>query len=86
MTPFPVSLAPWRKSSYSNGNGGECLECSSAAWHVSTYSGTNANCVEYAHLPSSVAVRDSKHPQAGHLSFSGDEWSAFLTAVKATRL
>ncbi|WP_046471328.1 DUF397 domain-containing protein [Allosalinactinospora lopnorensis] len=77
----------WRKSSYSQPAGDNCLECSSAAWHVSSHSGPeNPNCVEYAQLPTSIAVRDSKHPHAGHLSFSGAEWSAFLTAVKATRL
>ncbi|KIH98491.1 regulator [Streptomonospora alba] len=61
---------------------------SAETWRKSSYSGTNADCVECssAALPSSVAVRDSKHPQAGHLSFSGSEWSAFLTAVKAARL
>ncbi|GAB3443924.1 DUF397 domain-containing protein [Streptomonospora sediminis] len=75
----------WRKSSYSGSNM-NCLECSSATWHVSSYSGREVNRVEYAHLPSSVVVRDSKHPQAGHLAFSGSEWSAFLTAVKDTRL
>ncbi|WP_345555548.1 DUF397 domain-containing protein [Streptomonospora halophila] len=59
---------------------------SARTWRKSSYSGTNANCVEYAQLPSSVAVRDSRHPQAGHLSFPRAEWSAFLTAVKAARL
>ncbi|RNL84232.1 DUF397 domain-containing protein [Halostreptopolyspora alba] len=79
--------ALWRKSSYSGATSSNCLECSSAAWHTSSYSnGNGGECVEYAQLPSSVAVRDSKHPHAGHLSFSGAEWSAFLTAVKAARL
>lgn len=76
----------WRKSSYSGSNA-QCVECSSATWTKSSYSQpAGDNCVEYAPLPSSVAVRDSKHPGAGHLSFGAPEWSAFLTALKTTDL
>ena len=39
--------APWRKSSYSAGNGGGCVEV--ATWRKSTYStGNGGNCVEVA--------------------------------------
>jgi hypothetical protein len=39
--------APWRKSSYSGGNGGNCVEV--ATWRKSSYSGGNGGeCVEVA--------------------------------------
>jgi len=42
------SRAEWRKSSYSNGNGGHCVEVS-ATWRKSTYSNANGgHCVEVA--------------------------------------
>ncbi|WP_246335295.1 DUF397 domain-containing protein [Spinactinospora alkalitolerans] len=31
-------------------------------------------------------MRDSKNPEAGHLSLAAPEWSAFLTAVKRGEL
>lgn len=57
-------------------------------WFKSSYSGTNADCLECSStpLPSSVAVRDSKHPDEGHLSFPGPVWAAFLSTVKEERL
>ena len=42
-----VNSAPWRKSSYSGNNGGNCVEV--ATWRKSTYSGNNGtNCIEVA--------------------------------------
>ncbi|MDE3725007.1 DUF397 domain-containing protein [Nocardiopsis sp. N85] len=53
----------------------------------SSYSSAQGeNCVEVADLPSGAAVRDSQHPQDGHLTFSGDQWSALLGAVRSTSL
>lgn len=56
-------------------------------WHRSSYSGgAGGNCVESAPLTEGAqAIRDSKHPEKGHLSFSAQEWHAFLTAVKTQR-
>lgn len=49
----------------------------------SSYSGArHENCVEVADLPGAAAVRDSQHPEAGHLIFPAAEWQAFLSAVK----
>jgi len=44
-------------------------------WRKSSYSNTGANCVEVAKTRSGkVAVRDSKNPNGGTLSFTLDEW------------
>ncbi|WP_020380299.1 DUF397 domain-containing protein [Nocardiopsis potens] len=55
-------------------------------WHKSSYSGTNTNCVECARTPNAIAVRDSRHPHKGRLDIPAVEWTAFLDAVKHTRL
>jgi hypothetical protein len=53
-------------------------------WRKSSYSNTGANCVEVATTRSGkVAVRDSKHPDAGRLNFSPDEWQTFVAKVQA---
>ncbi|WP_405536596.1 DUF397 domain-containing protein [Streptomyces sp. NBC_00075] len=42
-----LSTATWHKSSYSGGQGGDCLEV--ARWHKSSYSGGDGgNCLEMA--------------------------------------
>ncbi|MFF8426370.1 DUF397 domain-containing protein [Streptomyces sp. NPDC016566] len=78
--------ARWRKSSYSGGTGGECVECAplgGAAWRKSSYSGdTGGDCVEVADLTPCTAVRDSKNPQSAALVFPVRAWSAFLESVK----
>ncbi|MFB8763860.1 DUF397 domain-containing protein [Nocardiopsis alba] len=51
----------------------------------SSYSANSANCVEVADTDTGAAVRDSKHPDAGHLSFTTTEWNAFLGDVKAAQ-
>ena len=59
-----------------------------AAWHKSSYSGSNGgNCVEVAALPSdSLAVRDSKDPDGPVLTFSRAGWRTFTTALKTGAL
>jgi Domain of unknown function (DUF397) len=62
------------------------VNLSRAVWHKSTFSnGSGGNCVEVArNLLSSVAVRDSKdHGTGPVLSFTKDEWSAFVAGVKS---
>ena len=51
----------------------------------SSYSANSANCVEVANTDTGAAVRDSKHPDAGHLMFNANEWRAFLRDVKSAR-
>jgi len=54
-------------------------------WRKSSYSNTGANCVEVARTRSGmVAVRDSKNPGGGALSFSLDQWKTFIARVQAT--
>ncbi|MFI1734756.1 DUF397 domain-containing protein [Streptomyces acidicola] len=68
----------WFKSSYSSGEGGECLEAA-YTWHKSTYSdGEGGQCVEISPCPHTIHIRDSKNPTGPHLTFSPTAWSAFL--------
>lgn len=48
-------------------------------WFKSTYSESNATCVEVAFLDdSTVGVRDSKNPTGPTLAFTPAAWAAFL--------
>ena len=73
----------WRKSSYSAGNGGNCVEFAEV-WRKSSYSGGNGgNCVEVAAtLPDAVAVRDSKDPDGPKLIFTPAAWAAFTATIR----
>jgi Domain of unknown function (DUF397) len=52
-------------------------------WRKSSYSNSGANCVEVAGTRSGkVAVRDSRNPRGGALSFSPDEWRTFVAKVQ----
>ena len=89
MRAIDLSSVTWRKSSYSNSDGGECVEVSddflsAAAWHKSSYSNPDGGaCVEVAHnLPSVVPVRDSKDPARGALVFEAAAWARFVEGVK----
>ncbi|WP_017572816.1 DUF397 domain-containing protein [Nocardiopsis halotolerans] len=70
------------KSSYSSDRV-ECVKVAHilASFWKSSYSGNRAECVEVADLPCGAAIRDSKHPDAGHLPFPATEWTGFLTAA-----
>ena len=80
------TLRTWRKSSYSDGSGANCLEvCDSyAPWRKSSYSGgAQADCLEVGNASTPhVPVRDSKDPHGPAVVFGGGAWAAFVSAVK----
>lgn len=71
MRAIDLTNVTWRKSSYSNPDGGNCIEVSddllsAADWHKSSYSNTDGgDCVEVAsNLPSSPSATARTPPTA----------------------
>ena len=53
-------------------------------WRKSSYSGAQNNCVEIAALPDgSRLVRDTKDRDGAVLSFTAEEWRAFIDGVQS---
>jgi hypothetical protein len=67
-----LSSAAWRTSSYSGGNGGQCVE-------VAAITGNQSEAGVLC------AIRDSKDPAGPVLAFRTGPWRRFTAAVKATR-
>ncbi|MFD3422485.1 DUF397 domain-containing protein [Streptomyces decoyicus] len=93
MRVIDLSIVTWRKSSYSNQDGGECIEVSddlltTATWRKSSYSNSDGGqCIEVSDdFPALVPVRDSTDPQGPALLFEAPAWSSFVTAVKSGQL
>ncbi|MFD4558517.1 DUF397 domain-containing protein [Streptomyces sp. NPDC058469] len=88
MRVIDLSNVTWRKSSYSNTDGGNCIEVSddllsAADWRKSSYSNTDGGeCLEFADNLPLVPVRDSKNPAHGTLVFGVDAWAEFVGSVK----
>jgi hypothetical protein len=60
------------------------MDIGHVTWRKSSYSGNNGGgCVEVAQLPGGVAIRDSKDPDGSRLTFSSEEWGAFVAGVMA---
>ncbi|MFC4856156.1 DUF397 domain-containing protein [Actinophytocola glycyrrhizae] len=57
-----------------------------ARWRKSSRSGAGNDCVELVVARIGAAVRDSKNPAAGHVSFETPGWHAFMGVVKEGRL
>lgn len=55
---------------------------STATWRKSSYSTSNANCVEVAATGPVVGVRDSKNAPGPALAFANRPWAAFLTTLR----
>jgi len=65
-----LSRAAWRKSSYSNGSGGSCVE-------VTTLPGPASHNAQH------IAVRDSKDPSGPVLTFTAHQWRQLTASIKA---
>jgi Domain of unknown function (DUF397) len=59
------------------------VDLSRAVWRKSARSNNGGACVEVAtNLPGIVAVRDSKDPDGPALTFTSDDWRAFIRRLK----
>jgi hypothetical protein len=58
----------------------------SPEWRKSTRSSGNGNCVEFADLGDSVAVRDTKDRSGPVLQFTAASWRAFIAGAKRGEL
>lgn len=71
----------WFKSSYSDSEGGACVEVA-LDWFKSSYSDNEGgNCVEVA-FSTGIHVRDSKNPAGPELRLTAPTWAAFISAVQ----
>ncbi|WNI30139.1 DUF397 domain-containing protein [Streptomyces sp. ITFR-6] len=94
---YDLTTAIWRKSSYSGGSGGDCVEI--ATWRKSSYSGGEGrNCLELGTWRKSthsggeggnclevldgVPVRDSKVSDGPVLMFRVAAWQAFVDDLR----
>jgi hypothetical protein len=57
-----------------------------ATWRKSSRSATQGQCVEIAHTPTAVGVRDSKNLTGAYLTLTPTQWISFLTRVKSGEL
>ncbi|ARQ71513.1 DUF397 domain-containing protein [Streptomyces marincola] len=80
--------ANWRTSSYSNDQGGDCVQgaCLTEDWFTSRHSNDQGgNCVQGARLTGrAMAVRDSKAPDEATVVFPEHAWTGFVTSLKAS--
>ncbi len=71
MRASDLSRVTWRKSSYSNGSGGSCVEIAVLTRTAGKHD---------------IAVRDSKDPHGPALTFTTRQWRDFTDAIKAHEL
>ena len=74
----------WRKSSFSDNGGANCVEVGSIPWRKASFSSNGgANCVEAAHVPGAVLIRDTK--DYGHgpvLRVTPADWRRFTAGLR----
>ncbi|MGY4103928.1 DUF397 domain-containing protein [Nocardia sp. R16R-3T] len=59
------------------------VDLSGASWFKSSFSASNGQCVEVAHLDGGmVGVRDSKNSTGPALTFTPVEWDTFIARAK----
>jgi hypothetical protein len=59
-------------------------DASGAKWFKSSHSEGGANCVEVAWLgEGSAGIRDSKNPHGPALTFTPNEWDAFVASARS---
>lgn len=52
-------------------------------WFVSSHTAANNTCVQARiHADRTVDIRNSKNPEAGMVSFTGEEWDVFLKGAR----
>jgi hypothetical protein len=54
----------------------------SDAWRKSSYSGSQANCVEVGSATGLVKVRDTQDRQGPAVAVSAEAWHRFMAAIK----
>jgi hypothetical protein len=52
-------------------------------WRKSSFSTSGNDCVELADAGDAVLLRDSKHPEQGHFTFTRANMTTFINSVKA---
>jgi hypothetical protein len=52
------------------------------AWRKSSYSGSEAECVEVGNVTGLVKVRDTKDRQGSAVAVSAGAWRRFMTGIK----
>ncbi|MBC6449339.1 DUF397 domain-containing protein [Actinokineospora xionganensis] len=69
-------MAEWHTSSFSGD-----ANCVEVAWRKSSFSGQEINCVEVAFREPIANIRDSKQPEAGHLTLPAPAYRTFLATL-----
>ncbi|MBF8188525.1 DUF397 domain-containing protein [Nonomuraea sp. K274] len=78
-----VTPTTWRKSSFSNGTGGNCVEVALAGEGHDEVRYEELGAGHKADLGPLIALRDSKNPDGPRLYFTRSEFEAFRRGVVA---